>query len=138
MTNAFEYGDAVQEADPSEDNVENPATAGTRPYLGLSTRVNIWQYISQITDTVPIRFRMVVLADELLEAFFEADLSASFRLDEPAVPIPEEPSGILGNLVSTLLTQENKQLFNRFADEVGKSMGKHHVRYSIFLPESSF
>lgn len=73
-------------------------------------------------------FRMVVLADELLESFFETDLSATFRLDrEAAVPVPEAPSGLLGGIISTILTDENKKLFNRFADEIGKTMGKHHI-----------
>ncbi|KAG8974931.1 hypothetical protein FRC05_006608 [Tulasnella sp. 425] len=105
MTNAFEYGDSLLEkADDTEPSPEN-----NKPYLTLPT------------------FRMVVLADEILESFFDSDLSASFRFDEPAVPVVEEPSGLLGGLMSTILTKENKNLFNRVADEIGKSIGKHQV-----------
>lgn len=72
---------------------------------------------------------MVVLTDELLEAFFDTDLSSTFRLDrEVAVPVVENTSGLLGGLMSTILTDDNKKLFNRLADEIGKSIGKHHVR----------
>jgi TBC1 domain family member 8/9 len=72
---------------------------------------------------------MVVLADELLESFFETDFSASFRLDDtPAAPVPEAPSGFFGGLLSTIASDENKKIFNRFADEFGKTIGKHHVR----------
>lgn len=70
---------------------------------------------------------MVVLADELLESFFDSDFSASFRLDEPAAPIPETPTGLLGGLMSTILTDDNKKIFNRVADEIGKTIGKHQV-----------
>ncbi|KAG9017939.1 hypothetical protein FRB90_000065, partial [Tulasnella sp. 427] len=108
MTNAFEYGDSLLEkADGTTEDSENGPT--NRPYLTLPT------------------FRMVVLADEILESFFDTDLSASFRFDEPAVPVPEEPAGLLGGLMSTILTKENKSLFNRVADEIGKSIGKHQV-----------
>lgn len=77
-----------------------------------------------------IRFRMVVLADEVLESFFDSDLSASFRLE----PIPENempaslPSGgLLGDLWSTIATDSNKKIFNMFTDEIGKTIGKHQV-----------
>lgn len=76
---------------------------------------------------------MVVLAEELLESFFDTDLSATFRLDrEAAVPVPETPTGLLGGLLSTIMTNENKKLFNKFADEVGKTIGKHHVSQHSF------
>jgi len=87
-----------------------PADHNNLPYLNLPT------------------FRMVVLTDELLESFFDTDLSSTFRLDrEVAVPAPENPSGLLGGFMSTIMTDDNKKLFNRFADEIGKSIGKHHV-----------
>jgi hypothetical protein len=76
-----------------------------------------------------LSFRMVVLADEVLESFFETDLSASFRLD-PVTDIQLQPtkSGFLGGLLSTFLTTDNnKQMLNKFADEIGKSIGKHQV-----------
>lgn len=81
---------------------------------------------------------MVVLADEILESFFETDLSNSFRFDEPAVPVPEEPTGILGGLMSTILTKENKNLFNKVADEIGKTIGKHQVRLYFLIFTTGF
>ncbi|KAG8854425.1 hypothetical protein FRB96_007487 [Tulasnella sp. 330] len=119
MTNAFEYGDSQSEdqkkgAETGDDFLPGssgvPADHSNLPYLNLPT------------------FRMVVLTDELLEAFFDTDLSSTFRLDrEAAVPVVENPSGLLGGLMSTIMTNDNKKLFNRLADEIGKSIGKHHV-----------
>jgi hypothetical protein len=77
---------------------------------------------------------MVVLADEILESFFDADLSASLQL-EP-VPIPEsmqpQRGGFLGGLVSSFINNDdNRKLFNNVADSIGKTMGKHQVRMSL-------
>lgn len=70
---------------------------------------------------------MVVLADEILEAFFETDLSASFRL-EPVVEIPiPQSNSFFGGLLSNIITDDNKRIFNRFTDEIGKTIGKHQV-----------
>jgi TBC1 domain family member 8/9 len=71
---------------------------------------------------------MVVLADEILESFFETDLSASFRLSlvsELEMPLPS--GGFLGDLWSNIATDSNKKIFNKFTDELGKSIGKHQV-----------
>ncbi len=77
---------------------------------------------------------MVVLADEILESFFDADLSASFRL-EPVLPLIEQQqqkSGFLGGLVSSFLSSEdNRRILNNVADQIGKTIGKHQV---IVLP----
>lgn len=73
-------------------------------------------------------FRMVVLADEILESFFGSDLSASFRLETLIeLPVPQSNSGFLGGLISSIVTDDNKKIFNRFTDEIGKSIGKHQV-----------
>ena len=72
---------------------------------------------------------MVVLADEILESFFDTDLSASFRL-EPVPPLSaQQPrGGFLGGLVSSFIaTEDNKRIFNNVADQIGKTMGKHQV-----------
>lgn len=71
---------------------------------------------------------MVVLADELLESFFETDLASSFQFD----PLPDSQSqpgkgGFLGGLLSTFVTDDSKKMFNKFSDEVGKSIGRHQV-----------
>lgn len=114
MTNAFEYGDSLlpQHTD-SKTGATGPQTIGhNQPYLNLAT------------------FRMVVLADEVLESFFETDLSASFRLEPvPDLELPPASSGFLGDLWSNIATQDNKKMFNRLSDELGKTIGKHQVIY---------
>lgn len=74
---------------------------------------------------------MVVLADEILESFFETDLSASFQLTplpELDLPLPSASSaGFLGDLWSTIATDNNKKMFNMITDELGKTIGKHQV-----------
>lgn len=71
---------------------------------------------------------MVVLADEVLESFFETDLSASFRLDPvPDLELPPASSGFLGDLWSNIATQDNKKMFHKLSDELGKTIGKHQV-----------
>jgi hypothetical protein len=72
---------------------------------------------------------MVVLADEVLESFFETDLSASFRLEPlPEMELPVSSGGLLGDIWSTIATDTNKKMFNMFTDEIGKTIGKHQVR----------
>lgn len=71
---------------------------------------------------------MVVLADEVLESFFETDLSASFRLEPvPEMELPQSHSGLLGDIWSNIATTDNKKIFNKFTDEIGKTIGKHQV-----------
>ncbi|KAG2147822.1 rab-GTPase-TBC domain-containing protein [Suillus bovinus] len=114
MTNAFEYGDSLL---PQHTDGKTGATGPgniehNQPYLNVAT------------------FRMVVLADEVLESFFETDLSASFRLEPvPDLELPPASSGFLGDLWSNIATQDNKKMFNRFSDELGKTIGKHQVIY---------
>jgi len=117
MSNAFEYGDAllppVESEKKNQEDEETPpqrTIAPNQPYLNLAT------------------FRMVVLADEILESFFETDLSASFRLERvPDVELPPSSTGLLGDLWSTIATDNNKKIFNMFTDEIGKTIGKHQV-----------
>ncbi|KAI0048786.1 TBC-domain-containing protein [Auriscalpium vulgare] len=111
MSNAFEYGDALLPQSEGEDGeLPSPKIESNQPYLNLAT------------------FRMVVLADEVLESFFETDLSASFRLEPvPLMELPTANSGLLGGLWSTLASDDNKKLFHKFSDEVGKTIGRHQV-----------
>jgi F420-0:gamma-glutamyl ligase-like protein len=75
---------------------------------------------------------MVVLADPLLEAFFDVDLPQSFQL-HPVTDMalrPQGGSGILGNVggfFSSLVTDDSKKLFNSFVDDMGKAIGTHQV-----------
>jgi hypothetical protein len=75
---------------------------------------------------------MVVLVDEVLESFFETDLSASFRLEPvPDLELPPASSGFLGDLWSNIATQDNRKMFNRLSDELGKTIGKHQVCHLV-------
>ncbi|KAH8116325.1 TBC-domain-containing protein [Phellopilus nigrolimitatus] len=112
MTNAFEYGDALLPRAEGEEDPAGPQIGNNQPYLNLAT------------------FRMVVLADEILESFFETDLSASFRLETVVeMPVPQSNSSFFGGLLSSIVTDDNKKIFNRFTDEIGKTIGKHQVTH---------
>ncbi|KAI0642421.1 TBC-domain-containing protein [Trametes meyenii] len=111
MSNAFEYGDALlprpEGANPESDP---PPIESNQPYMNLAT------------------FRMVVLADEILESFFETDFSATFRLEPvPLQEIPNSNSGLLGGFWQNIASDDNRKIFNRFTDEIGKTIGKHQV-----------
>lgn len=71
---------------------------------------------------------MVVLADEVLESFFETDLSESFRLNAVEDAELPEHSGFLGDIWSSIATDSNKKIFYKFSDELGKTIGRHQVR----------
>jgi len=77
---------------------------------------------------------MVVLADEVLESFFETDLSESFKLSPVAdLELPAVQAGFLGDIWSSIATDSNKKIFNMFTDEIGKTIGKHQVRSNALL-----
>ena len=112
MSNAFEYGDALLPRPEGEDEEggETPQIESNQPYLSLAT------------------FRMVLLADEVLESFFETDLSASFRLEPvPLMELPPSNNGFLGGIWSNIATDTNVKLFHKLSDEVGKTIGRHQV-----------
>jgi len=112
MSNAFEYGDALLPRPEGADGEDSPAPQieANQPYLSLAT------------------FRMVLLADEVLESFFETDLPASFRLEPvPLMELPPANNGFLGGLWSNIATDNNVKLFHKFSDEVGKTIGRHQV-----------
>ena len=76
---------------------------------------------------------MVVLAEEVLESFFESDLSESFKLQPlPDAEISPANSGLLGDIWSSIASDNNKKMFHLFSDEIGKTIGKHQV---TSLPE---
>lgn len=152
MSNAFEYGDALlpqaaegehphgNENKDGDGDGEGELTPRQRiesnqPYLNLATYVFPFYPPKTLTYSLLCRFRMVVLADEILESFFETDLSASFRLDPhpetetllPSSSSSSASSGLLGDLWSTIATDSNKKMFNIFTDEIGKTIGKHQV-----------
>ncbi|PIL24923.1 hypothetical protein GSI_12810 [Ganoderma sinense ZZ0214-1] len=111
MSNAFEYGDALlPRPDGADPDVEAPPIESNQPYINLAT------------------FRMVVLADEILESFFETDFPATFRLEPvPIMDIPNSNSGLLGGIWQNIATDDNRKIFNKFTDEIGRTIGKHQV-----------
>jgi hypothetical protein len=64
---------------------------------------------------------MVVLADELLESFFDTDLTESWKLEMQVVETPLR-TGFLGGIINALVTDENKERLNRLADAVGRQL----------------
>jgi len=77
---------------------------------------------------------MVVLADELLEAFFESDLASSFQFETIVNPqAPQAKGGFLGGLLSAFVTDDSKKMLNKLSDEVGKTIGKHQVKHMILV-----
>jgi hypothetical protein len=105
-----------------------------QPYLNIATYVS---GVSLLFGVNPDRdsFRMVVLADPLLESFFDTDLPQSFRLlhvEDPLAP-KQVQGGLLenvGGFLSGFVTEDNKKIFNRFTDEMGKAIGRHQVLLS--------
>jgi len=133
MTNAFEYGDSLLLGTNAKEGGEgsNSPIESNQPYLHLATYVPTFSLAFSPKFNLVISFRMVVLADEILESFFETDLSASFQLTplpELDLPLPSASSaGFLGDLWSTIATDNNKKMFNMITDELGKTIGKHQV-----------
>ncbi|CAL1715268.1 unnamed protein product [Somion occarium] len=111
MSNAFEYGDALlPRPDGSDLDDEPPPVESNQPYMNLAT------------------FRMVVLADEILESFFETDFSSTFRLEPvPIMEIPNSNTGLLGGLWQNIASDDNRKIFQKVTDEIGKTIGKHQV-----------
>ncbi len=100
-----------------KEQMKMPQVETNEPYLSLTT------------------FCMVVLADEVLESFFETDLPASFHLEPvPLIELPPALSGFLGGLWSNIATDINVKLFHKLSNEVGKTIGTHQV---IHHPSSS-
>ncbi|KAI0255728.1 TBC-domain-containing protein [Lactifluus subvellereus] len=114
MSNAFEYGDALlpRPEGADEEDSPSPQIESNQPYLSLAT------------------FRMVLLADEVLESFFETDLPASFRLEPvPLMELPPTNNNFLGGLWSNITSDSNVKLFHKLSDEVGKTIGRHQIIY---------
>ena len=76
-------------------------------------------------------FRMVVMADELLESFFSEDLTQCWHLEPLTEDIPPPQAtgakGLFTNLVSSLMTDENKEYLGKLADDIGKRLDIQQV-----------
>ncbi|CCM02603.1 uncharacterized protein FIBRA_04706 [Fibroporia radiculosa] len=110
MSNAFEYGDALlPRPEGADSNEEPPQIESNQPYMNLAT------------------FRMVVLADEILESFFETDFCSTFRLEPVPLELPSSNSSLLGGIWSNIASDDNKKIFHSFTDQIGRTIGKHQV-----------
>jgi hypothetical protein len=73
---------------------------------------------------------MVVLADEVLESFFDQDFSGTFRLEPtPLEELPTSNSSFLSGMWSTIANNDNKKILNKLSDEVARTIGKHKVEH---------
>ncbi|CED83364.1 GTPase-activating protein VRP [Phaffia rhodozyma] len=129
ILNAYEFGDATSPDHPETrrstavEQLIDSESSESDQVLGRSRSSSVstpghhsLPYLSLAT------FRMVVLADEVLEAFFESELSGSFQLepvqDYSNKAAEQAKSGLWGGIMGMVLTDENKSAFNKFADGV--------------------
>ena len=71
-----------------------------------------------------------MLADEVLESFFDQDFSGTFKLQPtPLEELPTSNSGFLSGMWSSIATNDNRKIFHKLSDEVGRSIGKHKVEH---------
>ena len=100
MQNAFEYAETVGAAEAAaqagNETVIGEIDTKDRPRSGSVIEQNPHRpYVSLAT------FRMVVLADEVLESFFEIDLTQSWKLEQQIIEIPVK-AGFFGGLASAV------------------------------------
>nr|XP_018265399.1 GTPase activating protein [Kwoniella dejecticola CBS 10117]OBR87557.1 GTPase activating protein [Kwoniella dejecticola CBS 10117] len=127
ILNAYEFGDATAPEGSVDEKVpingDSETASGARERSDSSAGPHNLPYLNLAT------FRMVVLADELLENFFANDLTASFQLeqteDEDYHQAHQRSEGLLGGLMNLVVTNENKNRLNRLADGFGAALGKH-------------
>lgn len=149
MTNAFEYADSLIEQPQSVKEVEKPEKESTHkdPLSATEASDNCVPGSPQVNNDDPYinlpTFRMVCLADELLEAFFDQDLTRSFEFEQVPQSAIDHPlidlstlddigigsTGLVGNILGGIFSKDNKEMLNGLADEIGKSFGKHQVIY---------
>lgn len=130
MQNAFEYAD--EQPAPVEASSEASSQSGDLLIDDADSKASSRR--STLTDrptSMPFlslaSFRMVVLADELLESFFSEDLTDSWHLEPLTedIPAPRHPgliTGRLTNFVSSLVSDENKEYLGKLADDIGKRL----------------
>jgi len=135
MQNAFEFADNQQaeasQGTPSEpENLLDEAASEADKPTG-SRRSTITERPATLPFLSLASFRMVVLADELLEAFFSEDLANCWHLEPLTEDLPPpKPSGATGrfaNFVGSFMTDENKDYLSKLADDIGKKLDIQHV-----------
>lgn len=128
ILNAYEFGDATA-PETSLPEETTPVDADEATASEARQRANSLQGPHNLPYLSLATFRMVVLADELLEGFFGNDLAASFQLEDTEEvdyhKTHAKPDGLLGGLVNLVVNDENKSRFNRLADGIGSALGKH-------------
>ncbi|CAH7685043.1 rab-GTPase-TBC domain-containing protein [Phakopsora pachyrhizi] len=159
MQNAFEYADATQKAPDAlikaEEKVElDEKSKETYTSVNNDELTNVKQTNENVTEDTKktqsgaylglATFRMCVLADELLESFFETDFTSSWKLADnltnssthsttaktgnrilpDLVPesINQKADEFFSGLKNRFLTEDNKHMFYKIADEVGKKL----------------
>jgi hypothetical protein len=132
MQNAFEYAD--EQPAPVPHEAASETSESTESLIDADDSSKASSRRSTITDrpaTLPFlslaSFRMVVLADELLESFFSEDLTNAWHLEPLTedVPAPKQTgliTGRLTNFVSSFITDENKEYLGKLADDIGKRL----------------
>lgn len=71
-----------------------------------------------------------MLADEVLESFFGQDFSGTFRLEPtPLEELPTSNSSFLSGMWSSIATNDNKKIFHKLSDGVGRTIGKHKIEH---------
>lgn len=145
MQNAFEFADNQEEEPTDEDDKAATASASeTRDQKSLlddddlhgdkatgSRRSTITERPATLPFLSLASFRMVVLADELLESFFSEDLANCWHLEPLTEDLPPpRPTGATGrfaNFVGSFMTDENKDYLSKLADDIGKRLDIQHV-----------
>jgi hypothetical protein len=114
--NAFEFGDATapdstpatpisadgDSATTARERSNSVATPHNTPYLSTLPYLGWCELMIDLAT-----FRMVVLADELLEGFFDKALAASFQLERSEVEdfhqANQKSGGVLGGLMNLVV-----------------------------------
>ncbi|TIC12905.1 TBC-domain-containing protein [Wallemia mellicola] len=148
MTNAFEYADSlIEQPQAVKETNKNDEPSQKDPLSATEVSDNCVPGSPQVSNHDPYinlaTFRMVCLADELLEAFFDTDLRQSFKFEDVPQSAIDQPlidlstlddigigsTGLVGNILGGIFSKDNKEILNGIADEIGKSIGKHQVIY---------
>lgn len=153
MQNAFEFAEELKDSLPPEAQralaaVEADRAAGNDAFsvqnektfslMDDDDRSHPSSRRSTITEnptTMPFMslatFRMVVLADELLESFFSEDLQSSWHLEPLTEDVPPPKAtgatGRFANFVGSFMTDENKEFLGKLADDIGKRLDIQQV-----------
>ena len=121
----------IEGSDPFNRNVGNLMDEDDSVQAPSSRRSTITEHPMTVPFLSLAVFRMVVMADELLETFFSEDLTQAWHLDSLTEDAPPPQAtgakGLFTNLVSSLMTDENKEFLGKLADDIGKRLDIQQV-----------